>query len=36
MQRQWSSTSRGWEKGYLKGETTTQGGRDGVIGKCEE
>jgi len=25
-----SSIPRGWEKGYLKGETTTQGGRGGV------
>jgi len=29
------STPRGWEKGYLKGEATTQGGRGGIIGKSQ-
>jgi len=34
MQEQRSSTKCGWEKRYLKEETATQGGREGVIGKC--
>jgi len=36
MQGQRSLTMSSWEKGYLKEETTTQGSRDGVIGKCQE